>query len=242
MASWYERTELLLGNDAVERLKAARVLVVGVGGVGATAAEMLVRAGIGHITIVDGDTVQLSNRNRQLNALTSTLGLKKVRVTAERLLDINQDLDLTMVPGFLEAEEMEALLDSASWDFVVDAIDTLAPKVRLLEVGYQRKLNVVSSMGAGAKTDPTQVKLVDVSKTFQCALAKAVRRELGLRGIRKGIPAVFSTEPAKKEAVLSVSNEHHKKSTVGTVSYMPVLFGCHLAAYVIQTICNSEGL
>lgn len=240
MANWTERTELLLGETAMEALKSSNVLIVGVGGVGAAAAEMIARAGVGSITLVDGDTVQLSNRNRQLNALESTLGLKKVRVTGERLLDINPDLNLNYVAAFLEAEDMEALLDSAQWDFVVDAIDTLAPKVKLLQRAIEKKLNIVSSMGAGAKIDPSKILQADISKTFQCTLAKAVRRELGLLGVKKGIPVVFSTEPANKAAVIGVSNEKHKKSTVGTVSYMPVIFGCHLAAYVILNLSKTE--
>ena len=239
MTNWYDRTELLLGFEAIEKLKASNVLVVGVGGVGAAAAEMLIRAGIGSITLVDGDTVQQSNCNRQLNALSSTLGLSKVRVTGERLMDINPDLNLSVCPDFLEADEMEPLLSSKTWDFVVDAIDTLKPKVKLLQIAYEKKIPIVSAMGAGAKVDPSKIKQVDISKTFQCALAKQVRRELGLLGIRNGVPVVFSTESAHKEAVVATSNEKHKRSTVGTVSYMPVLFGCHLAAYVIQKICES---
>lgn len=224
----------------MERLKSARVLVIGVGGVGAAVAEMIARAGVGHMTLVDGDIVQLSNRNRQLNALISTLGLEKVEVTGNRLLDINPDLKLQKIAQFLEAEDMEALLDSQAWDFVVDAIDTLAPKVKLLQLAFQKQLNIVSSMGAGAKVDPSKIIQADLSKTVQCALAKAVRRELGLLGIRKGIPVVFSTEGARKEAVVGASNERHKKSTVGTVSYMPVVFACYLAAYVIQNLSKIE--
>lgn len=235
-ASWYERTELLIGRESVAKLSQSRILLVGVGGVGAAAAEMLVRAGIGHLTIVDGDVVQLSNRNRQLNALNSTVGLKKIRVTAERLLDINPDLDLTLIPHFLEAEEMEPLLNSAAWDFVVDAIDTLAPKVALLETAHRKGMRLVSSMGAGAKMDLSKIQMADLSKTQQCALAKAVRSALGQRGIKKGIPVVFSMEPACKSAVISTSNEKHKKSTVGTISYLPVVFGCYLASYVIQEL------
>jgi tRNA threonylcarbamoyladenosine dehydratase len=240
MENWSSRTALLLGTDALERLNASSVLVVGVGGVGAAAVEMLCRAGIGRLTLVDGDVVSESNRNRQLNALTSTLGLPKVEVTGKRMLEINPNLKLKLHPDFIDEHGMEKLLDSDRFDFVVDAIDTLTPKVHLLYHALKKNIPVVSAMGAGAKTDPSKIQQTDLSKTYQCALAKAVRRELGLLGIRKGLPVVFSSEPPCNEAVLPFSGERNKKSTVGTVSYMPVLFGCHLAAFVIKELSKKE--
>ena len=242
MEYWSSRTELLLGNVALSRLQKASVLVVGVGGVGAATAEMLARAGVGKLVLVDGDTVNVSNRNRQLNALSSTMGKQKVLVMGDRLLDINPDLQLKLIAEFISEDRMDALLSEEKYDFVVDAIDTLTPKVHLLFNAISKNIPIVSAMGAGGKTNPELIRQTDISKTYQCALAKAVRRELGLLGIRKNLPVVFSSEPVNKDAILRTSSERNKKSTVGTISYMPVLFGCHLAAYVINKLISNESL
>jgi len=240
MEHWSSRTELLLGKEAIERLQVANVLVVGVGGVGSAVAEMLTRAGVGKLALVDGDTVNVSNRNRQLNALSSTMGRQKVLVMGERLLDINPELQLKLIPDFVSEEEMEYLLTAEPYDFVVDAIDTLSPKVKLLYHAVCKNLPVISAMGAGGKVDPENIHQTDISKTYQCALARAVRRELSALGIRAGIPVVFSAEPVNKESILRTTNERNKKSTVGTISYMPVLFGCHLSAYVINKLISND--
>lgn len=233
---WNTRTELLLGEEGVERLAKSHVLVVGLGGVGAYAAEQLCRAGIGRMTIVDADTVNETNLNRQLPALHSTLGMPKTEVVARRLLDINPELQLTVVNEFLRDERTEELLASAHYDFVVDAIDSLSPKVFLLYHAYKRGLPMVSSMGAGAKLDPSQVKIADISKTYNCALAKAVRKRLRGLDVQQGIPVVFSTELANPTAVVEVENETCKRTTIGTVSYMPAIFGCFLAAEAIKQL------
>ena len=233
---WNLRTELLLGKERTERLACAHVLVVGLGGVGAYAAEMICRAGIGKMTIVDADTVNASNLNRQLPSLHSTLGQPKVEVMACRLRDINPRLDLKVHQEFIRDERTEALLDSAAFDFIVDAIDSVSPKVYLMYHACMRHIPIVSSMGAGAKSDPAQVKIEDISKTYNCGLAKAVRKRLsGLRK-KKGIPVVFSTEPPRPEAIIPVDDEVCKITTAGTVSYMPAVFGCFLASYVIRNI------
>ncbi len=234
--SWNTRTELLLGAERVEHLLHCHVLVVGLGGVGAYAAELICRAGVGRMTIVDADTIQESNLNRQLPALHSTLERPKVEVIGERLLDINPRLKLTMLNEFLRDERTKEVLDTTKYDFVVDAIDSLSPKVFLLEYACRKGIPIVSSMGAGAKTDPSQVKQADISKSYNCTLAKTVRKRLHHLGIRKGIPVVFSTEQANPDAVVETVGETNKRTMVGTVSYMPALFGCHLAAYVIQHI------
>lgn len=234
--NWNTRTELLLGADRMERLAHSHVLVVGVGGVGAYAAEQICRAGIGRMTIVDADVVNESNINRQLPALHSTLGMPKAEVMARRLLDINPELELTVLNEFLRDERTEEILSEATYDFIVDAIDSLSPKVYLLFHAYNRKIPIVSSMGAGAKTDPSQVRIADISKTSSCALAKAVRKRLRGMGISKGIPAVFSTEMANPDAIIEIDNEQCKRSTAGTVSYMPAIFGCYLASYVINQL------
>lgn len=234
--NWNTRTELLMGADRMEYLSHCHVLIVGLGGVGAYAAEQICRAGIGHMTIVDADTVNESNINRQLPALHSTLGKPKAEVVGQRLLDINPRLKLTVLNEFLRDERTEEVLSTQKYDFIVDAIDSLSPKVFLLYYAHRHEIPIVSSMGAGAKIDPTQIKIADISKSFNCALAKAVRKRLRAMGLNKGIPVVFSTEIANPEAIIEVTNEQCKRSTAGTVSYMPAIFGCYLASYVIRNI------
>lgn len=233
---WQQRTELLLGKDKTERLRRAHVLVVGLGGVGAYAAEMLCRAGVGQLTLVDADTVQPSNINRQLPALHSTLGQAKAEVLAARFRDINPDIQLKVLPVYLKDEAIPALLDSARFDFIVDAIDTVAPKCYLIYHALQRGLKIVSSMGAGAKKDITQIRFADLWETYHCGLSKAVRKRLQKMGVKRKLPVVFSTEQADPEAVMLVDGEQNKKSTAGTVSYMPAVFGCYLAEYVIRKL------
>lgn len=233
---WQQRTELLLGKDKTERLRRAHVLVVGLGGVGAYAAEMLCRAGVGQLTLVDADTVQPSNINRQLPALHSTLGQAKAEVLAVRFRDINPDIQLKVLPVYLKDEAIPALLDSARFDFIVDAIDTVAPKCYLIYHALQRGLKIVSSMGAGAKKDITQIRFADLWETYHCGLSKAVRKRLQKMGMKRKLPVVFSTEQADPEAVMLVDGEQNKKSTAGTVSYMPAVFGCYLAEYVIRKL------
>lgn len=236
MEDWKQRTRLLLGEEKSERLRQAHVLVVGVGGVGAYAAEMLCRAGVGRLTLVDADTVQPTNINRQLPALHSTLGQPKVEVLAARFRDINPEVELTVLPVFLKDENIPQLLDAARYDFVVDAIDTLAPKCHLIAEALRRRIKIVSSMGAGAKSDITQIRFADIWGTYHCGLSKAVRKRLQKMGIRHKLPVVFSTEQADPKAVLLTDDEQNKKSTCGTVSYMPAVFGCYLAEYVIRRL------
>ena len=225
---------MLIGESGLERLSGACVAVIGAGGVGGYAAEMIARAGVGHMVVMDSDCVSVTNKNRQLLALDSTVGRPKCDVMRERLLDINPQLDITVIKEYLEADSPEAVLGGYRIDFLVDAIDSLSPKVFLLYHAFQRQIPLISSMGAGAKIDPTQIGIADISKTTQCALARAVRKRLRGLGIQKGIPVVYSKEPAREEAVIEVDNEQCKRTTTGTVSYMPALFGCHLAAYVIN--------
>ena len=221
-------------------MAASHVLVVGLGGVGAYAAEEIARAGVGRMTLVDADVVSLSNLNRQLPALHSTLGKPKAEVMAARLRDINPDLEVEVRNCFVRDEETEALLDAAHYDFVVDAIDTLSPKTFLIYHALQRHLPIISSMGAGAKVDPSRIRIADISKTTDCALARAVRKRLRGMGISSGLPVVFSTEPANPQAILEVEDEECKRTTTGTVSYMPVLFGCYLASYVIRHLSATD--
>ncbi len=236
MNEWQQRTRLLMGEEKMERIRQSHVLVVGVGGVGAYAAEMLCRAGVGRLTLADADTVQPTNLNRQLPALHSTLGQPKVEVLAARFRDINPDIQLTLLPAFLKDDAIPALLDAAPYSFVVDAIDTLAPKCHLIAEALKRHIKIVSSMGAGAKSDITQVRFADLWDTYHCGLSKAVRKRLQKMGVRRKLPVVFSTEQADPNAILLTEEEQNKKSTCGTVSYMPAVFGCYLAEYVIKRL------
>jgi tRNA A37 threonylcarbamoyladenosine dehydratase len=233
---WTDRTALLLGEDKMSRLSNAHVLVVGVGGVGAYAAEMLCRAGVGELTIIDADTVNTTNINRQLPATHSTVGRLKTEVLAEHLLDVNPALRLHTLPIYLKEEAVGQLLQAEKYDFIVDAIDTIAPKCALLGEALRRGIPIVSSMGAGAKSDITQIRFADLWDTYHCGLAKAVRTRLKKEGLRRSLPVVFSTEQADRRAVITVEGEQNKKSTAGTISYMPAVFGCYLAEYVIRKL------
>ena len=233
---WKQRTRLLLGEEKMERMQQAHVLVVGLGGVGAYAAEMICRAGVGRMTIVDADTVQPTNINRQLPALHSTMGREKAEGLAARFKDINPDIQLTVLPVFLKDDNIPELLDAARYDFVVDAIDTLSPKCYLIAEALKRHIKIVSSMGAGAKSDITQIRFADIWDTYHCGLSKAVRKRLQKLGIKRKLPVVFSTEQADPKAVLLTEDEQNKKSTCGTVSYMSAVFGCYLAEYVIKRL------
>ena len=235
--NWLERTELLLGKETVEQLRHKNVLVVGLGGVGAYAAEMIARAGIGRMTIVDADTVSASNINRQLPALHSHIGKPKAEIMASRLRDINPDIDLTVINEFVKDERMVQLLDN-EYDYVVDAIDTISPKVFLILHCLNRNLKIVSSMGACGKTDPSKIAIADISKSYNCKLAKSIRKRLHRKGINKGVAVVFSSELTDKDAVVEVDDEENKKSTVGTISYMPALFGIFCAAKVIRDLAG----
>lgn len=237
MEEWQERTRLLLGEEKLARLAAAHVLVVGLGGVGAYAAEMIARAGVGRMTVADTDTVSLTNINRQLVALRSTVGRPKAEVLAERLRDINPQLELRVVCRYIRDEETDLLLDAARYDYAVDAIDTLSPKLALICGCLLRDIPLVSSMGAGAKTDPTRMEIADISKTHHCPLAHMLRKRLHKAGIRSGFRAVFSPEPVR-EGALVACDEPNKKSNVGTISYLPALLGIGCASVVIRDLAG----
>ena len=235
MSNWLERTELLLGEEKLNLLRNANVLVVGVGGVGAYAAEMIVRAGVGRMTIADADKVSESNINRQLVALHSTIGREKCDILAERLKDINPELQLSVVNRFIKDDETDALLDSDKFDYVVDAIDTLSPKLALIKGALDRGIPLVSSMGAGAKTDPTLMEIKDIAKAHHCPLAHMLRKRLHKIGIKRGFWAVFSPEPVREGAMI-LCEEQNKKSNVGTISYIPAMFGIGCASVVVRDL------
>ncbi len=234
--NWQQRTELLLGKEKIKRIGKANVLVVGLGGVGAYAAEMLCRAGIGKMTIVDADTVQPTNLNRQLPALHSTLGQMKVEVLASRFRDINPELELVALPIYLKDEAIPVLLDSNDFNFVVDAIDTVGPKSHLIYHALSRNIPIVSSMGAGGKHDITKVRLADLWETCHCGLSKAIRKRLRKMGVNRKLPVIFSSEQTDDNAIQLTDDNVGKKTMVGTVSYMPAVFGCYLAEYVIRKL------
>lgn len=230
---------MLIGSDAVEKLRHKHVLVCGLGGVGAMAAEQVCRAGIGHLTIVDGDTVHPSNRNRQLPALLSTEGVPKTEVMRQRLLDINPHLQLTIINEYIRDQRLVDLLEQG-YDYVIDAIDTLSPKVYLLFHAHRLGLPVVSSMGAGGKFDPGLVQVADLDDSHTCKLAYYMRKRLHKLGVWKGIKVVFSSEVVSREAVALSEGEINKKSTVGTISYMPTVFGCFCASVVIRDLLEGK--
>ncbi len=228
---------MLLGDEKLATLKNSHVLVVGLGGVGAYAAEMICRSGIGSMTIVDGDTVHTSNRNRQLPALQSTEGRAKAEVMGQRLLDINSGLRLTIINEYIKDERMIEIIDKG-YDYVVDAIDTLSPKVFLIYHTVNRKMPLVSSMGAGGKFDPLSVMISDISDTTNCSLARILRKKLHKLGVRNGFTAVWSPEEIDKEKVVPTNGEQNKASVVGTISYMPAIFGIACASVVIRDLAG----
>ena len=233
MEAWKERTQLLVGPEGLERLFESSVAVIGLGGVGAYAAEMLCRAGVGHLILLDSDVVSESNKNRQLIALDSTIGKPKSAVLAERLKDINPDVRLTLINCYLEEGSIPQLLGEYKVDFLVDAIDTLAPKIALIRYCVESGIPHVSSMGAGAKIDATAVRLADLSKSYNCPLAYILRKKLRKFGISKGFKVVFSEELPRREAIVAVE-ERNKKSNVGTISYLPAVFGCVCAQAAVE--------
>lgn len=233
--NWLERTELLLGLEKIDRLKNSHVLVVGLGGVGAYAAEQICRAGVGEMTIIDGDSIHITNKNRQLPALTSSLGRPKAEYMGERLMDINPDLKLHIIQEYIRDERMKEII-SQPYDYVVDAIDTLSPKIFLIHDSVKYGHRIVSSMGAGGKLDPMLVKVVDISESYNCPLARILRKRLSRLGIKEGFKVVFSPEEVSESSTRPCEGEPNKKTTVGTISYMPPIFGCFIASVVIRDL------
>ena len=238
--NWLERTELLIKENGIEKLQNANLLIVGLGGVGSFAAEFLARSGVGKMTIVDGDTVDITNINRQLPALHSTIGKSKVEVVADRLLDINPKLELVKINEFLSPEKMEEVIDSQEFNCILDCIDSVTPKVTLLLMAKRRKIKIVSCMGAGGKINPAKVMVRDISKTYNCFLAKQVRKRLKKEKIDKGIRCVFSNEIQKEESLEMTDGANYKRSYYGTISYIPAIFGLYAAAEVINFLIEKD--
>jgi len=237
---WDARTALLLGSEKNEILQNAHVLIVGLGGVGAYAAEQLCRAGIGKMTLIDADIIHASNRNRQLCALISTEGKYKADILAERLRDINPSIQLDVIKEYIKEMRLIDIVKTAKYDYVIDAIDTLTPKIQLIHQTLQSGLRLVSSMGAGGKIDPSKVSIADISQTHICTLAEALRKRLHKLGIYSGFKTVFSTEIIPQQAFVLIKSEANKKTSVGSISYMPPLFGCLIASVVIREILGES--
>jgi len=238
MAVWQERAELLFKPEGIEVLKKANVLIVGLGGVGSFAAEFIVRAGVGNLTIVDGDTVDVTNVNRQLPALHSTVGQPKVDIVGDRLMDINPELNLTRIQEFLSPERATEIV-TKDFDYVLDCIDSITPKLNLIVAAKKAKVKVISNMGAGGKMVAGKVVVKDISKTDVCPLAKVIRRRLRKMGVNKGVKAVFSLEKPDESSLKMTDGSNYKRSFFGTNSWMPGLFGLHSAETVIRHLLKT---
>lgn len=237
--SWLSRTSLLIGEEKLQHLTQQHVMVVGLGGVGSFAAEFIARSGIGKMTIIDGDVVDPTNRNRQLPALATNHGVSKALIMEERLKAINPEIELNVVKSFVNPEMVEEQL-SYNPDYVIDAIDSITPKITFLKLAHERKVKVVSSMGAGAKLDPTKLQVVDISKTYNCPFAQQIRKNLKRNGIRRGIKVVFSPEEPIKESLMMTDGKNYKRSAYGTISYLPAVFGATAASVVIRDLIGSS--
>src|SRR5690606_9009074 len=235
--SWLSRTEALIGREALEKLANSHVLVLGLGGVGSFAAEFIARAGVGKMTIIDGDTVDPSNRNRQLPALATNHGVAKAQIMKQRLLDINPQLDLTVYEEFVIPDRVEKLIAEQP-DYIVEAIDSITPKLFLIRQAYAAKIPFVSSMGAGGKVDPPKSKIADSSDTYKCKLAHHIRKQLRKHDIRKGVKGAFSTELPDKSSLLYTDGINYKKSAYGTMSYLPAVFGGAIASVAIRDLID----
>lgn len=238
--SWLSRTTLLIGEEKLLTLTRAHVLIIGLGGVGSFAAEFICRSGIGTMTIVDGDVVDPSNRNRQLPALATNHGQNKADIMAERLKAINPELTLHIIKSFVTPDAVETILDAAQYNYIIDAIDSVTPKVTFLTGAHKRNVPIVSSMGAGGKLDPTLLKVADISKTIICPFAQQVRKNLKKEGVYKGIKAVYSPEAPDKDSLIYTDGSNYKKSAYGTISYLPATFGAVCASVVIRDLITSN--
>ncbi|CAA0248601.1 tRNA threonylcarbamoyladenosine dehydratase [Tenacibaculum maritimum] len=237
--SWLERTELLVQKEGLNKIKKANILIVGLGGVGSFAAEFIARAGVERLTIVDGDVFDETNKNRQLPALNSTVGKSKVKVIQERLLDINPEIKLTVLEEFLSPERAFEIV-SKEYDYVLDCIDSITPKINLIVAARRKKVKLISSMGAGGKLDATKIRVKDISKTKNCTMARVLRRRLKELNINKGIKAVYSEEVQIANSVKITDGTNFKKSYYGTISYMPAAFGLQAAAFVINQLIKKK--
>lgn len=241
MADWLERTELLMGEEAVEKLRNAHVLIVGLGGVGSYAAEFVARSGVGTMTIIDGDEFDITNKNRQLTALDSTIGKNKALVLAERLRDINPEIKLNVLQEFVEPERVWEIMKEFEPDFVMDCIDSVTPKIEWILACMRFKVKIISHMGAGGKMDPSRVQVARLTNTFNCKLAAHIKKRLRKKGVDfRRVRAVFSSELQDKNALKMTDGTNFKRSFYGTSSFMPATFGLVGAAEVIRLITRDK--
>lgn len=229
------RSLLLIGEEGISKLRQANILVIGLGGVGSYAAEALARAGVGRMTIVDGDVVQESNINRQLQALYSTVNQSKADLMSKRIVDINPQISLTVINQFLLPEDMASLITD-DYDYVLDCIDSVTPKIHIIKTCKQKKIRFISSMGAGGKTDPSRIRIAEISETRDCFFAREVRKRLRKEHYNYGIKVVYSDEVVSKDKMELTDGTNFKKSYYGTISYMPAMFGLTMASWVIRKI------
>lgn len=241
MANWLERTELLLGGEKLEILAKKHVLIVGLGGIGSYAGEFIARAGIGEITLIDGDVFDPTNKNRQLTALESTIGRNKAVVLAERIGDISSEIKVNVIEEFVEPERVWEILKEVKPDYVMDCIDSVSPKIEWLIACKRLKIKVITHLGAGGKTDPSKVALAQFRNTHNCKLGTQVKKRLKRRHVDlKGIKAIYSSELQQKQSLKMTDGTKYKKSFYGTVSYMPALFGLLGAAEVIRYLSSDK--
>jgi tRNA threonylcarbamoyladenosine dehydratase len=234
--SWLSRTELLIGQKSLEQLAHAHVMVIGLGGVGSFAAEFVARSGVGRMTIVDGDVVDPTNRNRQLVALATNHGMGKAEIMADRIKQINPEIQLDVVPYFIQPDMVEQLL-APKPDFLIEAIDSITPKLTVISTALGLKIPFVSSMGAGGRVDPTKLRVADISETYGCPFAQQIRKQLkNTFGVKTGFLAVFSIEEADRESVIHTDGSRFKKSAYGTISYLPAVFGATTASVAIRSL------
>ena len=235
MADWLERTELIVGKESLQKLKNAHVLIVGLGGIGSFAAEFIARSGVGKITLIDGDKFDPTNKNRQLTALDSTIGRNKAVVLAERIKDIDPNIELTIIEEFVVPTRVWEILKEDRPDYVMDCIDSVSPKLEWIIACIALKIKLISSMGAGGKTDPSKVQISKIDKTHDCKLAAHIKKRLKKKDVSvHKVKAVFSSEIQLKDSLKMTDGSNYKRSFYGTVSYMPALFGLRAAAEVIR--------
>lgn len=235
---WLERTDLLVTTENLQKLQNTNVLIVGLGGVGSFAAEFIARAGVGKMTIVDGDVVDITNVNRQLQALHSTVKMSKAELMEQRLRDINPALELTAITQFLNPEQTTEIVYSQDFDYVLDCIDSITPKLNLIKAAKEKGCKIMSSMGAGGKIDSTRIQYADLSRTHMCPFAYYIRKRLRKEGVYSGVMTVFSDEIPNKDSIKVTDGTNFKRSFYGTISYIPALFGLNMASWVIRDACG----
>ena len=237
MAELYDRTRMLIGDDGMKTLQDAHVFIAGIGGVGSFTAEALARAGVGTLTLLDNDTVDITNLNRQIHATQKTVGRPKVQVMAERIHDINPEIQVNIIDAFLLDDNIESLLGEEEYDYIVDAVDTVTAKLALVLYARERNIPVISSMGTANKLDATKFEVVDISKTHTCPLARVMRKELRDRGIISGVEVLYSTAlPVKIQTAADAEDGERKKPVPASISYVPSVAGLLLAGHVIQQL------